>query len=122
MNEDFDILELIMSLEEKLSIPVFYLFCEEDLTQPYIIFKILDNRDNNMFDDKYISEYYNVEVTLWYTSSEHTLLYKKVKKELENLNFIFRRSYDLLDESSNKTAETVRYYGKLMDFRYKRFY
>lgn len=122
-NEDFDILELIMTLiQDELNLPCFYLFCEEDLFQPYVIFKINDNKDIDKFDNGYISEFYSVEITLWFTNAKDTLLYRTIKNKLIENGFRFDRSYDLLDETSNKTAETVRYYGKLMEFRYKRFY
>lgn len=122
MNEEFDILELVMSLiEQELNIPCFFMFCEEDLTQPYVIFKINNEKETGLVDNENICERFSLEITLWYTQACDYILYKKIKKKLVENNFKFVGCYDLLDESSNKTAETVKYFGKLMDFTYTHF-
>lgn len=120
--EEFDIFEVIMTaIEEELNIPCFFMFCEEDLIDPYVIFQVTSEVETDVFDNEPIGEFYNVEITLWYTKPRDVMLYRKIKDKMKEKGFKFDKCWDLIDENSNKSAETVRYYGKLMEFSYKRF-
>ena len=120
--EEFDIVDLIINtIEEELELPVFFMRCEEDLTNPYVIFSCTNEIESDRLDNKYWSEYYNLDVTLWYTNPQDGCLYKKIKKALKDKNFKFKKCYDVIDENSNDTVGVDIYYGKLMEFSYKRF-
>lgn len=122
MNEEFDIIDIIMnSIEKELNIPCFFLFCEEDLVDPYVIFQVTSEQETDVFDNSPIGEYYKLEITLWYTKPSDSILYRKIKNKLKEKGFKYKKSWDIIDENSNKTSETVRYYGKLMNFEYKRY-
>lgn len=122
MDEEFDILEVIMtSIEEELNIPCFFMFCEEDSVDPYVIFQVTSEQETDVFDNSPIGEYYKLEITLWYTRPSDSILYRKIKNKLKEKGFKYKKSWDIIDENSNKTSETVRYYGKLMNFEYKRY-
>lgn len=119
--KDFNIIELLMSsIENELNIPCFYMFCDEELLTPYAIIKI-EERENSIFDNESISDYYNVEVTLWYTSAKDVMLYQKIKKKLKEKGFIYENSWDLIDENSSNITQTTTYYGKLMSYKYKNY-
>lgn len=120
--EEFDIFDVIMTaIEEELNIPCFFMMCEEDLIDPYVIFQVTSEVETDVFDNEPIGEYYKVEITLWYTKPRDVMLYRKIKDKMKEKGFHFKKCWDLIDESSNKTAETVRYYGKLLELDYKRF-
>ncbi|MBP3707092.1 MAG: hypothetical protein J6J36_00545 [Clostridia bacterium] len=118
--EEFDIFEVIMtSIEEELNIPCFFMMCTEDLLVPYCIFKVTSEQEINVFDNESISDYYKIEITLWYTDAKDCMLYKKIKDKLKSKGFMFKNSWDLIDENSNKITETQIYFGKLMEFELK---
>ena len=120
--EEFDIIDVIMrAIESDLSIPCFLMYCDEDLVNPYVIFQITNESENNHFDDTYLTENYNVEVTLWYTDAKDTILYKRIINKLKEENFKFKRSYDIFSENMNRVNEVQKYFGKLMEFSYKRY-
>ena len=120
--EEFDIVDLIINtIEEEVEIPVFFMRCEEDLTNPYVIFSCTNEIDSDRFDNNFLSEYYNLDVTLWYTNPQDGCLYKKIKEALKNKGFKFKKCYDVIDENSNDTIGVDIYYGKLMTFSYKHF-
>ena len=121
-NEEFDIIDLIMkSIETDLSIPCFLQYCDEDLVNPYVIFKVTSESENNYFDRNYLTEDYQIEVTLWYTSPKDTLLYKRIINKLKEENFKYKKSYDIFSENMNNVNEVQKYLGKLMIFSYKRY-
>ena len=120
--EEFDIIDVIMrAIESELSIPCFLMYCDEDLVNPYTIFQITNESENNHFDDAYLTENYNVEVTLWYTDAKDTILYKRIINKLKEEGFKFKRSYDIFSENMNSVNEVQKYFGKLMEFSYKRY-
>ena len=120
--EEFDIFDVIMTaIEEELNIPCFFMMCEEDLIDPYVIFQVTSEVETDVFDNEPIGEFYKVEITLWYTKPKDVMLYRKIKDKMKEKGFKFDKCWDLIENSSNKTAETVRYYGKLMEFSYKRY-
>lgn len=120
--EEFDIVDLICeTIEDEIGLPCFFMRCEEDLTNPYVIFSCTNEIDSDRFDNNFLSEYYNLDVTLWFTQPQDGCLYKKIKKALKNKGFKFKKCYDVIDENSNDTIGVDVYYGKLMEFSYKRF-
>ena len=122
MEQEFDIVDLIINtIEEELELPVFFMRCEEDLTNAYVIFSCTNEQDSDRFDNNFLSEYYNLDVTLWYTNPSDGCLYKRIKKALKDKNFKFKKCYDVIDENSNDTVGVDIYYGKLMTFSYKHF-
>ena len=120
--EEFDIVDLICeTIEDEIGLPCFFMRCEEDLTNAYVIFSCTNEIDSDRFDNNFLSEYYNLDVTLWYTNPQDGCLYKEIKKALKNKGFKFKKCYDVIDENSNDTVGVDVYYGKLMEFSYKRF-
>ena len=121
--EEFDIVDLVIdTIENEIEgLPCFFMSCEEDLTSPYIILAVTNEQDSDRFDNEYLSEFFNLDITLWFTDPRDMGLYKKVKRVLKNKGFKFKRAYDLVDENSNETVGVDKYYGKLMEFSYKRF-
>ena len=119
--EEFDIVDLICETIEDEGLPCFFMRCEEDLTNAYVIFSCTNEIDSDRFDNNFLSEYYNLDVTLWYTNPSDGCLYKEIKEALKNKGFKFKKCYDVIDENSNDTVGVDVYYGKLMEFSYKRF-
>ena len=120
--EEFDIVDLICeTIEDEIGLPCFFMRCEEDLTNAYVIFSCTNEIDSDRFDNNFLSEFYNLDVTLWYTNPQDGCLYRQIKKALKNKGFKFKKCYDVIDENSNDTVGVDIYYGKLMEFSYKRF-
>lgn len=122
MNDDFDIVDIIINtIEEELGIPCFFMRCNEDLTCPYVIFSVTNNVDSDRFDGKYISDYYDLDITLWYTNPKDGCLWRMIKQSLQEKGFKYKKSYDTIDENTNEMVGINVYYGRLMEFSYKRF-
>lgn len=120
--EEFDIVDLIINtIEEELGIPCFFMICDVDLYEPYVIFRV-DEREVDSFDNENLNEYYNIDITLWYTNPKDMMLYRIIKQKMKEKGFRYKKSYDLIDENTNDVnGVEKKYFGKLLEFSYKVF-
>lgn len=121
--DGFNIIDIIINaIEVKLEIPCFNQICTEDLDHAYVIFKVIDSRSGMILDNVSNCEYYNIDITFWSNNPKDLLRYREIINSLKLNGFRYLRSFDLLDENSSQVNQENKYYGKLMEFKYKHMF
>ena len=101
----------IMETLAPLNLPIFYMETSTDMDK-YIIFNIFREKETDRFDNKNLSEVYYITLNYWYKSPTDLGLYKQIKGLLKKEKFKFDNCSDLKEG---------QYFGKSMDFIYKKF-
>lgn len=100
----------IMDIFKSLNIPCYYQQCT-DKKDYYVIFKVYNEQDVEVIDNKSVATIYYITINYWYKKTCKDIeKYKLIKKEMKSNGFKFDGVTDLSGET---------HFGKNMDFTIK---